>query len=70
MDFGGSDTVRFGDLELLVFPALDDQEERLLSVGWANDPGALIARFNPQQMPHFKGFQFRLCIFNNAQAGR
>lgn len=67
LDFGGSDIARFGDIELLVFPTLDDQERSLLNVSWASDSSALIARFNPMQVPHFNVFQFRLCATNNNQ---
>lgn len=67
LDFSGADTTRFGDIELLVFPALDDLERDLLSVNWGNIPRALIARFNPAQLPHFSGFLFRLSIMNDAQ---
>lgn len=67
LDFGGTDTTRFGDLELLVFPTLDDLERPLLNVSWADDPLALVARFNPLQVSHFSGFQFRLCITNDGQ---
>ena len=66
-DFGGADSARFGDLELLVFPALDDLERPLLSVSWTDAPRALVARFNPMQLPHFSGFQFRLSIANDGQ---
>lgn len=58
---------RFGDLELLVFPALDDLERCLLSVSWADAPRAFVARFNPMQVPHFNSFQFRLSIANDGQ---
>ena len=67
LDFGGADTSRFGDIELLVFPTLDDREQSLLNVNWADAPRALIARFNPMQLPHFSGFQFRLSIANDGQ---
>lgn len=67
MDFGGVDSARCGDLELLVFPALDDLERSLLSVSWAEAPCALVARFDPTQVPHYSGFQFRLSVVNNAQ---
>lgn len=67
LDFGGADTTRFGDLELLVFPTLDDMEQRLLSVSWVDAPRALVARFNAIQVPHFSGFQFRLSIANDGQ---
>ena len=65
LDFGGADIARFGDLELMVFPALDDQERSSLSVSWTDAPLALVARFNPMQVPHFSGFQFRLNIEND-----
>ncbi|MFA6062860.1 MAG: VPA1262 family protein [Gallionella sp.] len=67
LDFGGSDTTRFGDIELLVFPALDDLERSLLSVSWTDAPHVLNVRFDPIQVPHFIGFQFRLSITNEGQ---
>lgn len=67
LDFAGADTSRFGDLELLVFPALDDQERHLLSVRWTDAPRAFVAQFNPMQVPHFSGFHFRLNIENDGQ---
>ncbi len=67
LDFGGVDIARFGDLELLVFPTLDDSEQNLLSVSWADDPRALVAQFNPLQIPYFSRFQFRLSITNDGQ---
>ncbi|WP_175745078.1 VPA1262 family protein [Burkholderia ambifaria] len=67
LDFGGADITRFGDLELLVFPALDDHERYLLDVNWTDSPRAMVARFNSMQVPHFSGFQFRLSIENNGQ---
>jgi hypothetical protein len=67
LDFGGADTVRFGDIELLVFPTLDDLERPLLSVSWTDAPRALVARFNPTQVEHFSGFHFRLSIENGGQ---
>lgn len=67
LDFGGVDIPRFGDIELLVFPALDDLERCLLSVSWTDAPHVLVARFNPMQVPHYSGFQFRLNIANDRQ---
>lgn len=67
LDFGGTDITRLGDLELLVFPALDDLEQQLLDVSWSDAPRTLVARFNSMQVPHFNGFQFRLSIENNNQ---
>lgn len=67
LDFGGADIARFGDLELLVFPTLDDRERSLLNVSWVNSPRALVVRLNPIQIPYFSGFQFRLSIANDRQ---
>ncbi|MFM0043032.1 VPA1262 family protein [Paraburkholderia sediminicola] len=67
LEFGGADTSRFGDLELLVFPTLDDFERPLLGVSWADAPHTLVARFNPMQVAHFNGFQFRMSIENGGQ---
>jgi len=67
LNFAGADITRFGDLELLVFPTLDDFERCLLEVSWADAPLALVARFNPVQIPHFSGFLFRLSIANDGQ---
>ena len=67
LDFGGTDIPRFGDIELLVFPALDDLERSLLNVTWSDAPRTLAVRFNPMQIPHFSSFQFRLSIANDSQ---
>ncbi|MFJ7565556.1 VPA1262 family protein [Herminiimonas sp. NPDC097707] len=67
LDFGGADITRFGDLELLVFPALDDLDRHLLSTSWVDAPRGLVVRFNPMQVSHFSGFQFRLNIENDGQ---
>ncbi|HAU3269273.1 TPA: hypothetical protein JDJ25_003945 [Salmonella enterica subsp. salamae] len=67
LDFGRTDIARFGEIELLVFPALDDKERKLLDVSWVNRPRALVVRFNSMQVPQFTAFQFRLNIMNNGQ---
>lgn len=67
LDFDGTDIQKFGDLELLVFPALDDVGRPLLDVSWVDAPHTLIVRFNPIQVPHFSGLQFRLSIANDGQ---
>lgn len=67
LDFGGADATRFGDLELLVFPTLNDLEQNLLSVEWIDSPCALSARFIPIQVPFFDRFQFHLSIANDGQ---
>ncbi|MBB3639667.1 hypothetical protein FHY06_002785 [Variovorax sp. BK613] len=67
LDFGGVDITRLGDLELLVFPALDEEERQLLDVSWIDVPPTLVVRFTPSQVPNFKGFQFKLSITNGDQ---
>jgi hypothetical protein len=67
LDFSGVDVTRFGDLELLVFPTLNDREQSLLRVEWLKTPCALSVRFNPMQVPFFDKFQFRLSITNGGQ---
>ena len=67
LDFGGADIARFGDFELLVFPALDDREQHLLNVSWSDASHAFVARFNPMQVPHFSSFHFHLRIANDDQ---
>lgn len=67
LDFGDADISRFGDLEMMVFPALDDWERPLLNVSWSDNPIALDVRFNPMQIPHFSEFQFRLSVANGDQ---
>lgn len=67
LDFGDVDCSRLGDIELLVFPAIDDLERNLLSVSWTDTPRAIVARFNAMQVPHFSSFQFRLSIANDGQ---
>ncbi|MFM5140859.1 VPA1262 family protein [Aeromonas rivipollensis] len=67
LDFSGADATRFGDLELLVFPTLNDLEQNLLSVKWTDSPRAFCTRFDPVQVPFFDKFQFRLSIANDGQ---
>lgn len=68
LEFASSDTVRLGDVELLVFPTLDDKEQSLLTVNRETAPCCgLTARFDSRQVPYFDGFSFRLSILNSAQ---
>ena len=66
MDFGGVDIDRFGDLELLVFPTLDDKERNLLNVESTKYKGLSI-KFISSQLPSFDKFQFNLVCENNNQ---
>ena len=66
MDFGDTDINRLGELELLVFPTLDDSEKNLLSVERTKYDG-LIIKFTSSQVPAFNRFQFNLVCENNNQ---
>ncbi|WP_149983169.1 VPA1262 family protein [Pseudoalteromonas rhizosphaerae] len=66
MDFGGKDISRFCDIELLVFPTIDENEISLLDVTW-NRGCDLNVRFNSSQLPTLDCFQFQLTIENNNQ---
>ncbi|MGV8056861.1 MAG: VPA1262 family protein [Smithellaceae bacterium] len=67
LDFGHNDITRLGDLELLVFPTLDDSERELLSAGWKGEPGVFTVKLNPMQLPHYNRFHVRLCVTNDNQ---
>lgn len=64
LDFARSDSVRFGDLELLVFPALGDQEQSLLDVQWVERGRGLVVRFDPAQLGKVATVRFRVAIKN------
>jgi hypothetical protein len=67
LDFGEKDLSRLGDLELLVFPTLDDSERELLSAGWIGEPKVFAVKLNPMQLPHYDRFYVRFCLTNNSQ---
>lgn len=64
LDFARSDNVRFGDLELLAFPALSDQEQSLLDVKWVDERRGLAVRFDPAQLNQVATVRFRVSIEN------
>ncbi len=66
MDFSKIDNVRLGDIELLVFPTLDDNERGLLKIERIKDKG-LSVQFISAQLSTFNGFQFHLTIENDNQ---
>lgn len=67
LDFGDKDLRRLGDLELLVFPTLDDNERELLSAGWKTKPIVFAIKLNPTQLPHYNTFHVRFCLTNDSQ---
>ena len=62
--FAGVDAQRLGELELLVFPTLDDHDRSLMHMDWSGSGSSLALRFNPTQLPYFGGFQVRLSVEN------
>lgn len=66
MDFDGVDIHRLGEIELLVFPTLDDKEKNLLFIERTKYKGLSI-KFNSSQIPNFDKFQFHLSCENNNQ---
>lgn len=67
LDFGGADLTRFGEIELLVFPGLDDKERSLLDVRWTDAPPTLEVRFDAKQVPAYQSFQFRVSVSSDDQ---
>lgn len=66
LDFAVKDSARFGDLELLVFPTLDDHERELLDVQRTDDE-ILAVKLNLLQLPSFENFFVQAKILNGAQ---
>lgn len=67
LDFAGKDATRFGDLELLVFPTLDDHERDLLDVSWVGGRKALVVKLNTMQLSGFSKFFVQAQITNDGE---
>lgn len=66
MDFSNKDLRRIGDIELLVFPTIDEQENTLLTVNWTEE-GDVEVEFIASQLPNFNSFNFILTLENYNQ---
>ncbi len=66
MKFSEDDKCRFGDIEFLVFPTLDDYERNLLQVDWGKDKHLSVI-FTSSQLPAFRCFQFHIIAENDNQ---
>lgn len=66
MEFDKGDKCRFGDIEFLVFPTLDDYERNLLQLDWGKDKHLSII-FTSSQLPKFHYFQFHITVENDNQ---
>ncbi|MGO4761331.1 VPA1262 family protein [Cupriavidus sp. 2KB_3] len=67
LDFAAKDGTRFGDLELLVFPTLDDHERELLEVSRSEGGNVLVVKLDVSQLPGFSRFFVRAQILNDGQ---
>ncbi|MFR4551698.1 MAG: VPA1262 family protein [Sutterella wadsworthensis] len=63
LNFNNIDHWRFGDIELLSFPALNELEQNLLEVEWRDENERLFIAFNSEQILDFKYFFFYLKTF-------
>ncbi|NLB11191.1 hypothetical protein GX831_01890 [bacterium] len=67
LSFNKTDEPRLGDIELLVFPTLNELEQDLLLIERNKDNNDLKIQLDASQLPDFSSFQFRLNLFNDGQ---
>lgn len=65
--FGDHDLSRFGDIELMVLPSIDEQEKSLKNIQWSNDKDKVLVSITPKQLHQYTKFQFNLRIENSGQ---
>lgn len=67
LKFEDRDLQRFGDIELMLLPSINEQENSLKSVRWSNDKDEVHVSITPTQIRQYTRFQFNLRIENNGQ---
>ncbi len=67
LKFEDRDLQRFGDIELIILPSINEQESSLKSVRWSNDKNEVHVSLTPTQIPQYTRFQFNLRIENDGQ---
>jgi hypothetical protein len=67
LNFGGHDLPRFGDMELMVFPSIDEQEKSLKNIQWSDDKNEINVNISPTELHQYTHFQINLRIENNGQ---
>ncbi|TOD07183.1 VPA1262 family protein, partial [Vibrio parahaemolyticus] len=67
LKFEGRDLQRFGDIELMILPSINEQESSLKSVRWSNDKNEVHVSLTPTQIRQYTHFQFNLRIENDGQ---
>ena len=65
--FEGRDLTRFGEIELMVLPSIDDQEKSLKRINWTDDKKEVRVSIYPQEFLQCTHFQLNLRIENNGQ---
>ncbi|PSX18253.1 VPA1262 family protein [Photobacterium kishitanii] len=67
LKFGDHDLSRFGDIELIVLPSIDDQEKSLKSIQWSDDKKEVRVTINPKELRQYNHFQLNFRIENSDQ---
>ena len=67
LKFGEHDLPRFGDIELMVLPSIDEQEKSLRSIRWSDDKKEVHVSIQPKELRQYSHFQFNFRIENSGQ---
>ncbi|WP_417528990.1 VPA1262 family protein [Marinomonas shanghaiensis] len=67
LKFRGHDLSRFGDIELMLFPSIDDKEKLLRNIQWSDDKKEIYVKISPAELHQHTHFQFNLRLENNGQ---
>ncbi|MGR0280380.1 VPA1262 family protein [Marinomonas dokdonensis] len=67
LKFREHDLSRFGDIELMFFPSIDDKEKPLRNIQWSDDKKEIYVNISPAELDQHTQFQFNLRLENNGQ---
>lgn len=67
LKFGDHDLPRFGDIEFIVLPSIDEKEKPLRSIRWSDDKKEVRVSIHPKELRQYTHFQFNLRIENSDQ---
>lgn len=67
LKFGDYDLPRFGDIELMVLPSIDEQEKSLRNIRWSDDKKEVRVSIYPKELRQYTHFQLNLRIENSDQ---
>ncbi|WP_028113030.1 VPA1262 family protein [Ferrimonas kyonanensis] len=65
--FEDHDLQRFGEIELMILPSINEQERSLKSARWSNDKNKFHVSLTPTQIRQYTRFQFNFRIENDGQ---